>query len=150
MSFRSKTTSCKPVQGRLGFEALEDRSTPTVSAITASFNGTKIVAGNTIWFSSVAKLSGLGSAPVNLHVEGGTIDFTAGGVPYHLLVPNGVLVVTPGATSASTSFDPNDNDWDTSVPSSGTGEVLLSSVMMPAASDLPRHQEYHLAGEHLE
>jgi hypothetical protein len=124
-------------QRPLAVEALEDRSTPTASAITASFNGTKIAAGNTIWFSSVAKLSGLGTSPVTLHVANGAIDFTAGGVPYHLIVPNGEIVFTPGATSASDAFDPTDNDWDVAAPSSGTGEVFLTGVQMPVTSDLP-------------
>src|SRR4051794_24863194 len=88
-------------------DSLEERLTPsTASSITGSFNGTSIAAGNTIWFSSVLKVSGVGSAPVTLHVENGAIDFAAGGMPYHVNVPNAVIVITPGATSVSSTFDP--------------------------------------------
>src|SRR5262245_32714274 len=94
-------------------ELLEDRLAPsTVSSITTSFNGTVIPAGDTVWFNSAFTASGLPkAAPVTLHVENGSIDFTAGGTPYHVAVPNGVIVLTPGATSASASFDPTDSDW---------------------------------------
>jgi hypothetical protein len=34
-------------------------------------------------------------------------------------------------TSASSTFDPTDSDWDTSVPSKGTGDVFLSGVALP-------------------
>src|SRR5437763_485905 len=72
---------------------LEDRVTPsTVSSITASFNGTKIPAGNTIWFNSSFQASGLPrSGLVTIHVEDGAIDFAAGGTSYHVAVPNGVI-----------------------------------------------------------
>ncbi len=122
---------------RLGIETLESRETPTVSAISAAFNGTKIAAGNTIWFNSSAQLSGLGSSQVTLHVENGSIDFTAGGTPYHLAVPNAEIVITPGATAAAISFDPTDNDWDTSAPAKGAGDVFLTGLALPVQNDLP-------------
>ena len=50
-------------RSRLALEPLEDRTTPTVSSITSNFNGTAIPAGDYLWFSSVAKVSGLGNTP---------------------------------------------------------------------------------------
>src|SRR5205814_1281700 len=101
---KGKRRSARP---QLLLEVLEDRLVPsTASAITANFNGTAIPAGSTIWFDAALTASGLPKgAPVTLHVVNESIDFTAGGTPYHVAVPNGVIVLTPGATSASTSFD---------------------------------------------
>src|SRR5206468_2698090 len=46
-------------------------------------------------------------------------------------------VFTPGATSASTTFDPADNDWDTGVPSGGTGDVFMTGMALPVPNGLP-------------
>ncbi len=135
-SFRPQNVSRRPVRQPLVVELLEDRSVPSaVSSIVGNFNGTPIPAGNTIWFNSALKVGGLGSAPVTLHVENETIDFTANGVAYHASLPNAVIVFSPGQTTASTSYDLTDNDFDTSVPSSGTGNVFMSgsALMVPTA-----------------
>ena len=123
---------------RPNLELLEDRLAPsTVSSITANFNGTAIPAGSSVWFNSAFTRGGLPKTPVTLHVENGSIDFTAGGTAYHVAVPNGVIVLTPGATSASTSFDPTDNDWDVSAPSGGAGDVFMGGVALPLPNGLP-------------
>jgi SdrD B-like domain len=118
---------------------LEDRTVPSmVSAITASFNGTAIPAGRTIWFSSAFTASGLPkTGSVTIHVEDASIDFTAGGTAYHVPVPNGVIVLTAGANSASASYDPGDNDWDVSAPTGGTGDVFMGGVAVPVTTALP-------------
>jgi hypothetical protein len=121
----------------LGIQTLEDRSTPTVSSIVGNLNGTAIPAGDTIWFSSVAKIGGLGANQVTLHVENASIQFTVGTTHFNVPVPNGEIVFTPGATSTTSTYDPNDNDWDVAVPSSGTGNVFLSGVEFPVAANLP-------------
>src|SRR5262245_547416 len=114
---------------------LEDRTVPsTVSSITSSFNGTKIAAGNDIWFSSVAKVSGIGSNPVNLHVTDQTISFIANGTPYTVGVPDTELTLTPGATSASTTYS---GGWDTSAPASFSGNVFLGGAVFEAKGGLP-------------
>jgi hypothetical protein len=121
-------------------EALEDRWVPSaVSSVVGSFNGTAIPAGSTIWFNSVFQASNL---PKNLttatiHADNGSIDFTAGGTAYHVAVPNGTILLTPGATSASVSYDAGDNDWDVSAPTGGAGNTFLTGVAMPVATALP-------------
>jgi hypothetical protein len=141
--FRSRNGSRghKPARPRprLSLEALEDRNVmSTASSIAASFNGTAIPAGDTIWFNSAFTATGLPkTAPTTLHVVNGAIDFTVGTTPYHVPVPNAVIVLTPGATSASTSFDPTDNDWDVYAPSGGTGDVFMGGVELPVPSGLP-------------
>jgi hypothetical protein len=128
----------RPGGVRPALEALEDRAVPsTVSSITANFNPTAIPAGDTLWFSSVLQAGGLPSSPVTVHVVNASISFTAAGTAYHVPVPNGVIVLTPGQTTASTSFDPSDNDWDVSAPSSGTGNVFMGGVALPVTAGLP-------------
>src|SRR5262245_13141851 len=143
--FRSLRRKSAPIRrnarkyARPFLEALEDRWVPsTVSSITGNFNGTAIPAGDTLWLEGAFTASGLpANAPVTLHVENGSIDFTAGSTPYHVAVPNGVIVLTPGATSASATFDPTDNDWDVSAPSSGAGDVFMGGVELPLPNGLP-------------
>ena len=76
---------------------------------------------------------------MTIHVENGAIDFSASGTAYHVAVPNGVIVLNVGATAASatTSFDPNDNDWDVSAPASGAGDVFMGGVALPVPNGLP-------------
>jgi hypothetical protein len=118
---------------------LEDRTVPsTASSIAADFNSAAIPGGNTLWFSATLKASGLPkAAAATVHVENGVIDFTAGGTEYKVAVPDGVVVFTPGAKSAPTTFDPGANAWDGSVPSEVTGDVFLTGVALPVTGKLP-------------
>src|SRR5205823_4727608 len=79
---------------RPSLEMLEDRAVPsTMSSLAGNFNGTAIPAGDTIWFNSSLTASGLPKgAPATLHVVNESIDFSAGGVSYHLAVPNAEIV----------------------------------------------------------
>jgi hypothetical protein len=125
---------------QLLLETLEDRTVPsTTSSIMANFNGTSIAAGNNIWFNSSFTASGLPrTGAVTVHAVNGAINFTAGGTAYHVDVPNAVVVLTNGATSASATFDPGDNDWDVSAPASGAGDVFLTGATMAVpTSGLP-------------
>ena len=90
------TTPCS----RPNLDALEDRTTPTVSTITGNFNGTAIPAGDALWFSSVAKVSGVPAAGATVHVADQTISFTANGTPYSLHVPDTTVVLSPTATQS--------------------------------------------------
>src|SRR5262249_22025322 len=129
---RGAARALRTPRWRPSLEALEDRMVlSTLSSITANFNGTAIPAGASVWFNGAFTATGLPKTPVTVHVENGSIDFTSGGTAYHVPVPNGVIVLTPGATSASASFDPTDNDWDVSAPSGGTGDVFLGGVSLP-------------------
>ena len=110
---------------RLALEPLEDRTTPTVSSITSNFNGTAIPAGDYLWFSSVAKVSGLGTTPATVHVTDQTISFTANGTQYSLDVPDSTIVFDPANTSASADFT---SGWQVASPSSFSGNVFLSGL----------------------
>ncbi len=105
---------------------LEDRAVPsTVSSLSANFNTTPIPAGDDIWFSSVAKVQGVGSSPVNIWVGNQTIVFAAGGTQYTVNVPNTTLTVTPGANSATANY--GTGAWTVNVPSKSGG--LLGGLL---------------------
>src|SRR5689334_14994328 len=85
-------------------EALEERATPTVSAIASNFNGTNIAAGSSIWFNSIMKVSGLGAGPTEIRVTNASVDFTSSGQSYHVAVPDAHILFSPSATQADTAF----------------------------------------------
>jgi hypothetical protein len=115
-------------------EGLEAREVPTVTSISSTFNGTAIPAGSTVWFSSVAKVSGVGSNPVTFHLTDATI--TSGN--FTVDVPDAVITVSPSATTASTTFDATTNTWVTVVPRTGfSGNLFLSGAALPAPGGLP-------------
>src|SRR4051812_4953869 len=102
-------------------EKLEDRCVP--ASITASFNATAVAAGNTIWFESIANsVSGVGSSPATIHVTNQTISFTdslAGTI--NVSLPNTDLTLTPGGTSATTTFDTTNGKWSSNDPTGLSG-----------------------------
>jgi hypothetical protein len=108
-------------------EGLETRLQLSTSSIMSNFNGTAIPAGDTVWFSSVMKVSGLGSSPVTVHVSGGEIDFTPkGGSAQAVSVPDANITFDPSATSATTTFD--GTAWNTTVPSNAGGNTFLAGA----------------------
>jgi hypothetical protein len=67
----------------------------------------------------------VGSTPATLHVTNASVDFSAGGVAYHLSLPNVDLTIDPSAKSASTTFNSGTNTWETIVPSGLGGNLFL-------------------------
>lgn len=98
----------------------------TTSSISANFNGTSITGGNTIWFSSVLKPSGLGSSKATIFVRKSTITFTANGTNYSVPVADANITFDPNAATATISFDSTNNAWQITAPSTGlAGNTLL-------------------------
>jgi hypothetical protein len=114
-------------------EHLEDRLAPTASVISSTFNGTAIAAGNSIWFNSNVKVSGMGDSPATIHVTGGTITSSA----FTIAVPDAEITFSASATSASTDFDAATNTWRTTVPLGFSGNIFLTGAVMPLAQTLP-------------
>src|SRR5258708_18511620 len=67
----------------------------TTSSISANFNGTPIAGGDTGWFTSVLKASGLCSTPVTIFVRKSTITFSYNGTNYNVPPPAAPIIVTP-------------------------------------------------------
>jgi len=108
----------------------------TATSISSNFSGTPIASGDTIWFSSVLKATGLGTHPVTLTFSGQTITFTANHTPTTLAVPDAQVTFSPTATSATTTF--TGGRWVTTVPSSGlAGNAFLSGLEYQPPGGLP-------------
>jgi hypothetical protein len=129
--------STKPIRRRcrLGVEPLEDRATPTVSTVVSNFNGTAIPQNDTVWFNSVAKVSGLTTGTETLFVKNAQVTFTSNGTPYSVGLPDMTLTLTTLATSASTSYD--SNGWHVTAPQSFSGNVFLGGAALPLPGGLP-------------
>lgn len=121
---------------RLGVESLEDRTTPTVSAITANFNGHAIPAGDSLWFSSVAEVSHVPTSGATIHVTDQTISFTANGTQYSFHVADTTLVLSPTAKQAQVTTDAA-GDWVVTEPTKFDGEVFLSGLSVQLPNGLP-------------
>src|SRR6267378_6178325 len=118
------------------------RSTAVASADTAvsnpsNFNGTAIASGRTIWFTSVFKVSGVGSSGATINVAPSKITFTAGTTPYTVNVPAAVVSIDPHATSAATSYDATSATWRTTLPLQWSGNAFLMGVSLPLTANLP-------------
>jgi len=109
--------------------------TSGTSTVSSNFNGTAIPAGDTVWFSSVMKVSGLNPSQTT------TIRFTGQSISVagsSKSVPDAVVTFSPSATTATTSFDTATNTWETTVPVSGlAGNVFLSGFELPVPGGLP-------------
>src|SRR5262249_9331276 len=114
-------------------------STSNVSTISSNFNGTAIAAGRTVWFNSVLNVTGLGANPVKIYLRSSTLQFTAGGTPYTVHVPDATITFSPAATLATTTFDAVRRQWLTTVPAQGlAGNTLLAGAAFVApAGGLP-------------
>jgi hypothetical protein len=119
----------------LGVHTLEDRTTPTVSSIGANFNKTAIPAGDTIWFSAVGQISGVGTGTTSIDLSGGTITIPAKTGTVSVTVPETIVTYTPLATQATTSF--SGGDWVVTVPSSYPGNVFFGGAAVNVANTLP-------------
>lgn len=115
---------------------LLQQADPGLSSIISNFNGTAIPAGDFIWFNSTLKAGSLGPSPVRIFLRSATIQFTAGGNSYSIPVPDALITFSPNTSTATTIYDPNKNEWITTVPSTGlSGSTFLSGVtfLVPAA-----------------
>jgi len=105
---------------------------------SSNFNGTAISGGNYIWFNSNFTATGIPSTGTAVTFTNSTISFTANGVNYNLAVPNSTITFSASATCATVSFDTVNNQWDVTVPVSGSDEIFLSGLAFPVpAAGLP-------------
>jgi len=111
--------------------------TGDICSISSNFNGTAIPVGDWIWFTSVLKVHGLGSAPVTIGFIG-SIQFSANGTQYVGPVPSALVTFSPFVTVATTVF--SNGLWVTTVPLSGlAGNVFFDgfAVQAPMPSGFP-------------
>jgi hypothetical protein len=122
-------------------EHLEPRWTPSTTngstSISSNFNGTSISAGDTIWFTSDFKVNGLGHNQVILNFTDSSISYTANGVNYTVDTPDAEVILSPTATTATTTFNSSLNEWVTTLPMNFSGNGFLDAVELHLGSSLP-------------
>jgi len=92
------------------------------SLIKSDFKRTKIGGGNYVWFSAhfVVRAPRDRDAtpdPVQIFLTNSSVTFKSNGSSFNLPAPNAVVVFSPSATTASTTYDTVNNRWVTTVPS---------------------------------
>jgi len=119
--------------------ALEDRAVPSVSSITANFNGTAIPAGDMLWFDAGCKVSGLApnTTSVTIDVTGQTVTFSAGGTNYTEDLPDSLITLSTGTKTATASFDGVNDVWDINLPISYGGNAFMGGGAAQVAVNLP-------------
>jgi len=132
---RATRPSARPARPRFqpALESLEDRAVPTTSSIISNFNSTAIPAGDSVWFSSVAKVSGVPSTGAVLHVANQSITSADGSI--NVPVPDTTLTLSPSTTTVATDF--GGGSWATSAPAALSGNVFLGGVGFKPAGGLP-------------
>ncbi len=112
------------------------RGAPQSVSIALNFNGTPISAGRTIWFNAVVTVpKGLPANGATMSVTNGSIQFTAGATNYTIPVPPNTITFSSSATEATTTFD--GTSWQTTVPTSYSGNVFLGGVAYTVPTALP-------------
>jgi len=116
--------ACEAEQECISGECVEQCVAPATSLrISSNFNGTTIKAGTTLWFNAVFNA---GSAcQGHVYFRDGKVNFSAGGVPYAIDLPDAVIEFVPDATTATTELN---GLWNTRVPTHTSGNVFLTGV----------------------
>ncbi len=91
---------------------------------TSNFNGTPVPSGDYIWFNANFTAKGIPSTGATIFFQNSTIHY---GITT-LVVPNAQITFSPSATCATTTFNTATNTWITTVPISGSDEILLSGL----------------------
>jgi RHS repeat-associated protein/uncharacterized repeat protein (TIGR01451 family) len=88
-----------------------------------------------IWFNAIVKAGSLGPSAVRVFLRAATIQFSTAESSYTIPIPDALITFSPNTNSASTLYDPNKNEWITTVPSTGiSGNTFLSGVTFPVPS----------------
>jgi hypothetical protein len=103
---------------------------PHPSSNQSKFNAIPIPPGDSIWFNANIKASGIPSNGATINFIGSTVTSSA----FSASVPNGVIIFSPSATCATTTF--SNNTWTTTVPISGSDQIFLTGLVLPLPSGL--------------
>lgn len=108
------------------------------NSITAPFTNA-VSAGNTLWLSSTTKVSGLPAA-------GATITFTNQMLTAPdgttIALPDAELQYSPTASSATTTWDPVNNEWDTIVPAKLGGNIFATGFGVVSPVAIPKNTKF--------
>src|SRR5258708_32894220 len=83
------------------------------------------------------KASGIPSTGATITVSGAKLQFRANSVAYSRPVPDSVITFSSSATTSTTTFDAAHNQWQTTVPTSCSGNVFLAGLSDYLSTALP-------------
>jgi hypothetical protein len=107
---------------------------PAASSIQASFDGTTISTANNIWLSANASVKGVPSSGATIFLKNSNVTISSAKGNFAYPVPDGKIVFSPSVSCATTVFD--GAEWVTTVPVSGSDEILLSALGIQVPADL--------------
>lgn len=97
------------------------------TTVSTNFNATALAGGNTVWFVSRLKVSGLGASVTTIYTRQASISFTANGTPYTISVPDARIIFDPAASTTTTSYDTVTGRWITRVSSGNNTKNVFAS-----------------------
>jgi hypothetical protein len=110
------------------------------SCIQSDFRNVAVPGGSYIWLNSIFRVRDVSKQVVHISFVNSTVQFqytdaTGKLVSVDLAVPNAQITIDPGVTAASTSFDPVNNVWNTTLPWDLDDNAFLSGMswLVPAA-----------------
>jgi choice-of-anchor A domain-containing protein len=107
---------------------------PVTSSISSGFNGTSISTSNDIWFNANFSAKGIPFTGATIDFQNSSLKILSANGTFIYSVPDGQIVFSPSASCATTMFD--GAKWITTVPLSGSDEILLSALGISAPADL--------------
>lgn len=110
------------------------------SCIQSDFRNVAVPGGSYIWLNSIFRVRDVSKQVVHVSFANSTVqyqytDASGNPVSVNLAVPNARITIDPSVTVASTSFDPVNNVWNTTLPWDLDDNAFLSgtSWLVPAA-----------------
>jgi serine protease AprX len=103
----------------------------------ATFNSQPIYAGSYIWFNSTVNPSVRGPQPVTIYFDNGAIQYAGYGLNLSLSIPGAAITFDPAATTATTTFDSDNDRWVTRVPAGTPGDIFATGLGLQAPATLP-------------
>jgi hypothetical protein len=130
VSFSIEVPTNDTVTVNFGVNCEASGCAPVQSCITSGFNGTSISTADSIWFNANFSAKGIPSTGATVVFNSSTV--TIDGTTY--TVPGGTINFSTSVTCATTFFD--GTQWQTTVPVSGSDEILLSAFTFSPTTNL--------------
>lgn len=117
------------------------------ACVRSDFRNVAVPGGSTIWFNSIFKVHGVAKQLFHVTFFQATAQFhytDASGtvVTVNQPMPDAQIAIDPNATQASTTFDPVNNVWSTTIPFDLDDSAFLTGMPWPVpAAGLPADVE---------
>lgn len=108
--------------------------------INSDFRNVAVPGGSAIWFNSIFRVRDVSKQLINVSFFNSTVQFQytdplGNPVEVNLSLPDAHIVIDPNATSATTTFDPANNVWLTTIPFDLDDNAFLTGMpwLVPSA-----------------